>query len=173
MNSERLIVIGEIVRAHGLRGELKVAPLTDHPERFHDLSECVLWDASRDERQIRRITTARAHGDSVLMTVAGCDSVDAASRLVGRLVALPLSAALPPGPGRFYPWELEGARVLLEDGREIGRVARIEPSPAQDLWVVASDGREHLIPAVPEIVLDVDVAAGRVVIRPPEGLLEL
>jgi 16S rRNA processing protein RimM len=173
VNNERLIVIGEIVRAHGLRGELRVAPLTDHPERFHGLSECVLWDASRDERETRRITTARSHGDSVLMTVAGCDSPEAASDLVGRLVALPAADALPPGPGRFYPWQLEGARVVTEDGQEVGRLARIDPSPGHDLWVVERDGREHLIPAVPEIVLDVDVAGRRVVIRPPDGLLEL
>ena len=166
-------MIGEIVRAHGLRGELKVAPLTDHPERFRTLSECVLWDASRDARETRRITTARPHGDSVLMTVVGCDSADAASGLVGRLVALPLTEALPPGPGRFYPWQLEGARVVLEDGQDVGRLARIEPSPAHDLWVVANGDREHLIPAVPEIVLDVDIAAARVVIRPPDGLLDL
>ena len=166
-------MIGQIVRAHGLRGELRVAPLTDHPERFQRLSECVLWDASRDERETRCITTARPHGDSVLLTVAGCDSPEAASGLVGRLVAVPEAEALPPGPGRFYPWQLEGARVVTEDGREVGRVARIESSPAQDLWVVRGDGREHLIPAVPEIVLDVDVQGQRVVIRPPDGLLDL
>ena len=55
----------------------------------------------------------------------------------------------------------------------MGWVTGIEQSGLQDLWVVAGDGREHLIPAVPDIVVDVDVAAGRVVIRPPEGLLEL
>ena len=79
----------------------------------------------------------------------------------------------PPPDGRFYPWQLEGARVTTEDGRLVGRVTGVEHGGAQDLWVVAGDGREHLIPAVPDIVLDVDVAAGRVVIRPPEGLLDL
>jgi 16S rRNA processing protein RimM len=63
--------------------------------------------------------------------------------------------------------------VLTEEGREVGRVTRIERAGAQDLWVVRADGREHLIPAVPEIVTDVDLAARRVVIRPPEGLLDL
>jgi len=60
-----------------------------------------------------------------------------------------------------------------EDGRDVGRLTRIEPGPGQDLWVVQGAEREHLIPAVAEIVVDVDVAAGRVVIRPPAGLLEL
>jgi 16S rRNA processing protein RimM len=170
---ERLVAIGEITRAHGLRGEVRVTPLTDRPERFEALTECVLWDASRDERETRRITTARRHGDAVLLGLAGVDDPEAAALVVGRLVAVPASAALPLAPGQFYPWQLEGARVVLEDGREIGRVAGIEGSAAQDVYVVRDGEREHLIPAVPEIVLDVDVAAGRVVVRPPEGLLEL
>src|SRR5207237_4623421 len=80
---------------------------------------------------------------------------------------------LPPPEGHFYPWQLEGCRVLTEDGRDVGRVLRVEPAPAQDLWVVGDEAREHLVPAVPEIVLDVDIKARRVVIRPPDGLLDL
>jgi len=168
-----LVAIGEIARVHGLRGEVRVTPLTDHPERFERVTECVLWDATRDERETRRITTARRHGDTVLVTFAGCASPEDARALVGRLIAVPRAEALPPPDGSFYPWQLEGARVTTEDGRLVGRVTGIERGGAQDLWVVAGDGREHLIPAVPDIVLDVDVAAGRVVIRPPDGLLDL
>ena len=167
------MAIGQIARVHGLRGEVRVTPLTDHPERFDRVRECVLWDATRDERETRRIATARRHGDALLVTFAGCQLPEDARGLVGRLIALPRSEALPPPPGSFYPWQLEGARVTTEDGRLIGRVTGFEHSGAQDLWVVAGEGREHLIPAVPDIVLDVDVAAGRVVIRPPDGLLDL
>ena len=169
----RLVVIGEIARAHGLRGEVRVTPLTDDPERFERVRECVLWDAARDRREPRRITAARRQGDAVLVGFAGCESADDARALVGRLVALPEDEALPLGPGRFYPWQLEGCRVVTEDGRRVGEVARIERSPGHDLWVVADGAREHLIPAVPEIVSEVDLAGRRVVIRPPDGLLEL
>jgi 16S rRNA processing protein RimM len=172
VEGERLIVIGEITRVHGLRGEVRVVPRTDHPERFEGLSACVLWDASRDERETRRIATARRHGDAVLVRFERCETPEAAAQLVGRRLAVPESAVLPPPPGHFYPWQLEGARVVTEDGRDVGRLARIESGP-QDLWVVKGGDREHLIPAVPEIVLDVDLKAGRVVIRPPDGLLEL
>jgi len=152
---------------------VRVRPLTDDPERFHRLAECVLWDASRDERETRRIATARRHGEAVVLVLEGCDSVEAAAALAGRLIALPKAEALPAPEGRFYPWQLEGCRVSTDDGREVGRVIRIEQSAAQDLWVVSDGARECLIPAVAEIVLEVDVAAGRVVIRPPDGLLEL
>ncbi|MBI1848614.1 MAG: 16S rRNA processing protein RimM [Candidatus Rokubacteria bacterium] len=167
------MVIGEIARPHGVRGEVRVTPLTDHPERFARVGACVLWDAARDEREPCRVATARRHGDAVIVALEGCDSPEAAGALVGRLLAVPEAEAEPLAPGRFYPWQLEGARVVTEDGTEIGRVTGIEQSAAQDWWVVRGGVREHLIPAVPEIVLDVDLAAARVVIRPPDGLLDL
>jgi 16S rRNA processing protein RimM len=169
-----LVTIGEITRAYGLRGEVRVTLLTDDPGRFHRLAECVLWDASRNERETRRIITARHHGEAVVLKLAGCESPEQAAALAGRFVALPRAEALPPPPGRFYPWQLEGCRVVTEDGRDVGQVTGIEHAPAQDLWVVTDGaGSEHLIPAVPEIVADVDLKDRRVVIRPPEGLLEL
>lgn len=173
MSSERLVVIGEIARAHGLAGEVRVIPLTDHPERFERVSQCVVWDRARDRREPYRILAIRRQGDAVLVSLAGCESVEAARALAGRYVAVPEAEALPLPPGRFYPWQLAGCRVLTEDGEEIGSVTGIEPSPYQDLWVVRGRTREHLIPAVPEIVLEVDLAGRRVVVRPPAGLLEL
>ena len=168
-----LVVIGEVTRPHGLRGEVRVAPHTDRPDRFEGLDECVLWDEPSDARVVHRITRARRQGEAVLLSFADCDSVEAATALVGRLVALPRTQALPPPPGHVYPWQLEGCRVVTEDGRAVGELSAVEPSPAQDLWVVRGAGREHLIPAVAEIVIEVDVDARRVVIRPPEGLLDL
>jgi 16S rRNA processing protein RimM len=167
------VAIGEIVRAHGLRGEVRVAPLTDDPSRFVRVRECVLWDAARDQREPRRIIAARPSGEGVLVALAGCTTPEAAQALAGRLIALPEAEALPPPPGAFYPWQIEGAAVVTEDGREVGRMAGIQQGAAQDLWIVREGEREHLIPAVAEIVVDVDVAGRRVVIRPPDGLLDL
>lgn len=171
--TERLVAIGEIVRPHGLRGELRVALLTDEPSRFDQVVACVVWEPEGDVRQPARVVGVRRHGDAVLLSLEGCTSPEAAASLAGRLVAIPESEALPPGPGRFYPWQLAGCRVVTEDGRPVGTVAGVEPGPAHDLWVVADGAREHLIPAVPEIVVDLDLRQRRVVIRPPDGLLEL
>jgi 16S rRNA processing protein RimM len=169
----RLVAIGEIGRPHGLAGEVRVTPLTDHPERFERLRECVLWDVAGDRRERCRVTATRRHGDALVVAIAGCETPEAAAALTGRLLAVPEAEALPPPEGHFYPWQLEGCRVLTEDGQEVGRVLRVDAAPAQDLWVIGDDTREHLVPAVPEIVVDVDLKARRVVIRPPEGLLEL
>ena len=147
--------------------------LTDDPERFARLETCVLWDAARDERETRRIATARRHGDAVVLRLQGCATADDAARLAGRLLAVRREEVLTPPEGRFYPWQLAGCRVSTEDGREVGEVTGIEHGPTQDLWVVRDGAAERLVPAVPEIVVDVDLAGRRVVIRPPEGLLDL
>ncbi len=76
-------------------------------------------------------------------------------------------------PGRFYIADLEGCRVVTEEGGEVGTFLRAEPGPAHDLWVVRSGDREQLIPAVAEIVVRVDMTERTIVVRPPEGLLEL
>ena len=166
-------MIGEVTRPHGLDGTVRVTPRTDHPERFERLRECVLWDPAGDVSEIASIRAVRRQSQAVLLTLAGYDSAEAARALVGRLVALPRAEALPAPPGHAYPWQLVGCRVELEDGQLVGTLTAIEGSPAHDLWVVTSGEREHLIPAVAEIVWEVDLEARRVVIRPPSGLLEL
>lgn len=172
-DSERLVVIGEIGRPYGLAGEIHITPLTDDPGRFRRVRDCVVWDTARDEREPRRMTTVRRQGGAVVVALSGCHSPEAARTLTGRLLAIPESEALPLDDGHFYPWQLEGCHVVADDGRDVGVIAGIEQSPAHDLWVVRGREREHLIPAVAEIVREVDLATHRVVIRPPEGLLEL
>jgi 16S rRNA processing protein RimM len=168
-----LVAIGEIVRPHGLAGTVRVKALTDRPERFEGLAECIVWDPDADTRISRHVERVDRQRDTILMKLAGVDGVPAASALVGRLVAVPERNAVPLAEGQFYPWQLAGCRVETEDGDPVGKVTGIERGPVQDLWIVETGGRERLVPAVPEIILTVDLAGRRVVIRPPEGLLEL
>jgi 16S rRNA processing protein RimM len=169
----RLVAIGEVVRPHGLGGDVRVRALTDQPARFDALERCVVWEPRTDARVERRVQRVRRQGEDVILKLDGVAGLEAARALTGRLLAVPESEAVPPPPGHVYPWQLEGCRVQTEDGRTVGEVTGIERRPGQDLWVVSDGTREHLIPAVPEIVVDVDLGARRIVIRPPEGLLEL
>jgi 16S rRNA processing protein RimM len=172
-DSERLVVIGEIGRPRGLSGELHVTPLTDDPTRFARVGDCVVWDVTRGAREARRLTAVRRQGDAIVVALSDCHSPEVARTLTGRLLAIPEAEALPLDDAHFYPWQLEGCQVVTGDGREVGVVTGIEHTPAHDLWVVRGPEREHLIPAVAEIVSEVDLAARRVAIIPPEGLLDL
>ena len=82
---------------------MRVTLLSDDPARFEGLESCVVWDAARDRREVRRITTARRQGGSVVLALADCDSVEAAQALIGRLIAVPEALARDPGPGASTP----------------------------------------------------------------------
>lgn len=174
MAGNPLVAVGLVLRPYGIRGEVKVRPLTDRPrERFEALEACVLWELDRDRREPCRIASRRFEGDAVLVRVDGVHSPEAARRLQGRLLAVSREEALAPPEGRFYPWQMEGAAVETPDGRPVGRFVGVENGTAQELWIVEDGGRERLIPAVAGIVVEVSLAERRIVIDPPEGLLDL
>ncbi len=169
-----LVAVGQVLRPYGLRGEVKVRPMTDRPrERFKDLRDCFLWEPDIDRREPCRIASCRFEGETVLVTVEGVQSPEQARALQGRLLAVDRAEVLPTPAGQFYPWQMEGALVQTRDGRTVGRFAGVQDGGAQELWRVSDGEHEHLIPAVPEIVVEVSVAERRIVIDPPEGLLEL
>ena len=174
MATGALVAVGEVLRPWGLQGEVRVKPLTDRPkERFRALSEYVLWEPVPDRRETCRIASCRFEGETVLVRMEGVTSPEDARRFTGRLLAVAQEDVLPAPEGHFYSWEMAGAAVETRDGRRVGEFVRVEGSEGQPLWVVAEGGREHLVPAVPEIVVEVNVAERRIVIDPPEGLLEL
>jgi 16S rRNA processing protein RimM len=168
----RLVPVARIVRPHGLRGEVRVLSLTEGPVALAAGTACQLVGA-RGEPRPCRVERWRPAGDAAIVLLAGIDSREAALGVVGHALAVAGSALAPLPAGTFYTAALLGARVVTEDGAEVGRFAGLAAAPGQDLWVVRQGDREHLIPAVAEIVREVDVAAGRVTIRPPAGLLEL
>jgi 16S rRNA processing protein RimM len=168
-----LVTIGEVLRPFGLRGEVKVRPLTDRPrERFKALMSCTLWEPVGDRREPCHIASCRFEGETVYLRMDGVDSPEAARRFCGRLLAVSREEVLPLVEGSFYPWQLEGAVVETRDGRQVGTFVGVE-SGAQELWLVDDGTQRRLIPAVPEIVVEVSVADRRIVIDPPEGLLDL
>ena len=149
-------------------------PLTDRPEeRFRHLRECVLWEPAADRREECRIAGCRVEGDALFVRMEGVTAPEAAKRFSGRLLAVAQEDVLPAPEGHFYPWEMAGAVVETRDGRRVGLFMGVDDNTAQTLWIVAENGREHLVPAVPEIIVDVNVADRRIVIDPPEGLLDL
>ena len=168
------LLVGRIAKAHGIGGELAVDVHTDAPdERF--APGAVLTARLRD-RSVRTLTvsTVREHSGRLLIRFEEVPDRTVAEGMRG--VQLLVDAAdLPPSedPDAFYDHELEGLAAVLEDGTEIGKVREIARSPGGELLVLdlVEDGGEALVPFVREIVPEVDVAGGRVVLAPPEGLL--
>ena len=167
------LLVGRVAKAHGIGGELAVDVHTDAPdERF---SPGAVLSARLRDRSVRALTvsTVRAHSGRLLVRFEEVGDRTVAETLRGAQLLVD-AADLPPSedPDAFYDHELEGLAAVLEDGTEVGKVREIARSPGGELLVVdLAEGGEALVPFVREIVPEIDIAGGRVVLTPPEGLL--
>ena len=167
------LVVGRIGRPHGIRGEVSVEVRTDAPEeRFAPGSVLATDPAERGP-----VTVSRMHWHSgrLLLTLDGVEDRDGAEALRNTLLVIDTDD-LPAldDPDEFYDHQLIGLRVELADGTELGVVADVVHTPAEELIAVRrADGDEVLVPFVSAIVPLVDLAGGRIVVEPPEGLLDL
>jgi 16S rRNA processing protein RimM len=166
-----LVAVGRIVRSQGRRGEVRLEPLTDAPERLGELRECWLVPPAAGERYA--IEGVWFQGRVPVVKLAGSDTMDDAQALVGRLVAIPRAAVRQLPPDRYYAFDLVGCAVETPEGASLGTIAEVLAGPEHDYWTVQWGGRAWSLPAVAAIVERVDLAARRVVVRPPEGLVEL
>lgn len=161
--SEVYFSIGRIVGAHGIRGEVKMAVHTDAPDRLRDLRR-VYFD---DDPTPRRLAGVRLHGNQALLTFPDITDRDAAEALRGTVVRIAGSQAKPLDEGEFYHYQLIGLSVYDEEGRPLGKLAEILEAGEVDVYVVRdANGREHLFPALKDVVLEIAPANDRVVVRP-------
>lgn len=166
--------MGRIARPHGVRGELLVEVRTDEPEQRFAAGTTLATTLRSGERAALTVTSARPHGARLLVRFAAVADRDAAEALRGALLTVD-SATLPPpsDPDEFYDHQLEGLSAQLADGTVIGVVTDVVHGPGNELLVIARDGGEELlVPFVRDIVPTVDLDAGRLVLTPPDGLLE-
>jgi 16S rRNA processing protein RimM len=164
------VLVGVVVGVFGLRGELKVRPETDFPERFARTARVYVGP----ERAPMRVRGARLVPGQVILRLEGIGDAGAAERLRGAPLYVPTAEAAPLAPDQFYLHDVIGLRAERPDGSELGTVADVYTGTGQDVFVVraAGTGREVLVPAVKEMVKRVDVAAGVVVIDPIPGLFD-
>lgn len=166
MTREPTVVVGKVTKAHGIRGEVAVEIRSDNPERFADGASVF----TSDGRELR-IERVHPHGQRTLVRFVGVADRTAAEALAGTILEVPESWLPALGEGEFWPFELEGCRVVTDAGRELGIVSEVIPNPANDLWVaVDADGAETLVPALRDVIVEVDVSAKRIRVRDIPGL---
>ena len=167
-----MAVVGQIARAHGNRGQVILNTETDFPgERFQPGAE--LFVERGGVVQTLTVTTLRFQRDRPVVGIAGVDTMNAAEALAGYELRVPADrlAALP--DGTFYRHDLVGCRVETSGGEPVGVVAGVEGTLDRSRLVVEGVRGEVLVPLVPEICTTIDVPGKRIVIEPPEGLLDL
>jgi 16S rRNA processing protein RimM len=163
---EPTVVVGKVTKAHGLHGEVVVLVFSDNPERFEPGSSMFFEDG----REVR-VRGSRPNGGRLLVAFEGVADRNAADALRGLTLVVPRSS-LPDLPeGEFWPHQLEGCVVVTKSGRTLGVITDVVANPANDLWVAVDEsGAETMVPAIREVILDVDVEAGRVLVRDIPGL---
>ena len=158
---KRFLECGKIVTTHGLKGEVKVQPWCDSPEELADW-EVLYFDKGETEVEVEQ---ARVQKSMVILKLAGVDRVEDAQRLRGKVLYLDRTME-----------ELEEGVYYIQDllGLEVyGELADVTETGANDVYHIRfPDGRIQLIPAIPQVVIAIDLEAGRMDIRPLEGLFD-
>ncbi|GAB2985114.1 ribosome maturation factor RimM [Saccharothrix stipae] len=168
------VVVGRVAKAHGISGELAVDVRTDSPETRFALGSVLAAKLRDGTSRNLTVAAARNHSGRLLVRFEEVLTRDVAETLRGT-VLLGRTEDLPPtgDPDEFYDHELEGLTAELADGTKVGTVLEVVHGPGGELLVVKrEDGSETLVPFVREIVPTVDIAGERVVLDPPEGLLD-
>jgi 16S rRNA processing protein RimM len=171
------VVLGRVVGAHGIRGQIRARWLGEGPENLLAAKQVELADERGAEDPAPQAFEVegggRGRAGEVRLALRGVRRREAAEALRGRLILVAASELPAAPPGEAYWFQLIGCRVELPNGETVGRVREIWDTPAHDTLVVAGpDGRDRLIPATPAILRQLDVAAGRIVIEDVPGLTD-
>ena len=162
---ERLIV-GRIVRPWGARGQVKVEPLTDFPDRFRRGARFLIGDGEY------RCSSVMNAPHNLVLKLDGVDSPEAAEALRGALLEV-LTAEAPALPeGTYYHYQLMGLEVRTAEGEELGRIAEVLTTGGTDVYVVHGPRGEVLLPATSEVVASIDLEAGRMTVTPLPGMVQ-
>lgn len=163
------MLMGVITGAHGVRGEVRVKSFTAEPAAI------AAYGPLEDERGARRLSLAIAGTvrGMLIVRIDGVADRDAAERLKGTRLFLPRAALPQPAEEEYYHADLIGLAVVLKDGGVLGRVRAVHDFGAGDsLEVEKEDGGVVMVPFTETVVPVVDIAGGRLVVDPPEGLLD-
>jgi 16S rRNA processing protein RimM len=167
-----MVLVGRIARAHGIRGQVIIDPATDFPEeRFKPGS--ILHVRRGDTIEPVTVESVRFHRGRPIIGLAGIATMNAAEALAGFELRVSVDALQPLPAGAYYHHDLIGCSVSTLGGESIGRVKGIEGEGTSSRLVVQRGAGDVLIPMVDGICMEIDVAGRRIVVEPPEGLLDV
>lgn len=169
-----LVAVARVARTRGLRGEVMADLLTDFPERFENLTS-VIAVVSDGRRFALTLEDHWFQAGRVVLKFAGYDTIEQAEALTGCEIAVAEEESVELEAYEFYHWQLQGCAVETIAGEYVGRVGAVLETGGVPVLVVedADNRREHLIPLAEAICVEIDMAAKRLRIDPPEGLLDV
>jgi len=166
-----LITIGKVVKPFGVKGEMKIEPMTDFPERFTGLTRVYLVSPAGKEVACE-VKSVRYAGGAPFLLFSGYDSPEKAKAVNGWFIKVPEEEAVRLPEGTYYWFELIGMEVISEDGEKLGTIVDVFATGSNDVYVMKQGRKETYIPATAEVVRQIDRVAKRMVIRLIDGLME-
>lgn len=171
------ITIGKITDAHGIRGEVKVFPITDNVRRFNKLKECVLFKEGQEPKAdsvVYKVKSARVDRDHALVVFEGTEDRTAAEKLKGYFVAVPRSGAVKLPKDSYFIADLVGLKAIDDTEGELGIVSDVYETGANFVLTVKRKGKQNLeVPFLKAVCYEVNINDGVILMRLPDGLLEL
>jgi 16S rRNA processing protein RimM len=166
------VLLGKIAATHGLKGQLRVAVYSGEFETILSLASLIL-KAPDGGLKTFELSSAAVQGKKLIIGFKGYDDINQALPLVGNEIYAAREQMPELAEGEYYWCDLLGLRVETDKGEFLGELTDIIATGSNDVYVVKTGGREYLIPALEDIVLDVNIVAGTMKVSPPEGLLDL
>lgn len=168
---EDLLRVGVIANTHGIRGEVKVFPTTDEKERFKDLKKVIL-DMGKEQR-VLEIQSVRFFKNLVILKFKGIDNINDIEMYKGKDLLVTREDAVPLEEGEYFIADLLDLDVYSDEDEKIGVLYDVMQTGANDVYVVKTEeGKEILLPAIDECILDIDLEESRMTVHIMEGLLD-
>lgn len=166
---ENYFIIGDIVNTQGIKGEMRVIPCVDEVTRFELLDKVYIdLKGKITEYQVQSV---RYHKQFVLLKLKGIDDMTSAERLKGSIVKITEDMAIPCEEGEYYVRDLYDMTVFTDEGENLGIITDVLFTGANDVYVITPEnGKDILIPAIKQVVLDVDVENKKMTVKLLEGL---
>lgn len=160
-----LITIGVIVAPHGVRGELKVIPQTDFPERFLTMDDCYI------DGKLYHLSSARFHKQFVLITLDEIVDRNAAELISKKEIQITREQLVPLEEGRYYIFDMIGLSVYNKEGVLLGTLSDVLQPGANDVYVVTKPGEpDVLLAAIDGVIIDIDMNNRTMIVDPPEWI---
>lgn len=153
--TDKKIIIGKFGATHGIRGDIKVYPLTDFPERFNTIKTAYV-----DDKEIE-ISKTRYQKNFVVMKIKGIDNREDAMRFTNKLLKINRADAASLNEGEYYAFDIVGLSVINQDDIVLGEITDILKTGSNDVYITkAKDGRQILIPALKKVVTEINIQNG-------------
>ena len=162
------LIVGEIIRPHGVRGDVAMKAVTAYPERLSEIETLYVGE----DFTPYRVKRARQHRAGMLLLFESITDRDQAEELRGQTVYVHIDDAVPLEEGEFYLYQLEGIRVVTDEGVELGELTDYIETGANDVYIITTpDGDEVLIPAIPDVIQEIDLEEHTMTVKLLEGLI--